>query len=423
MTIGTVTKTARPRQLDVDEAVALLRVIPPAVGVEQVAVADALGRVLAEEVVAPRPVPAHDSSAMDGYAVRFADLADSSRLPLQGRVAAGHPLGEPLLPGHAVRIFTGAVMPDGADTVALQEECEQEECEGDDGPQGRYVVLPEHLVEGANRRPAGEDMAAGSVVLDPGTRLRPQHIGVATAVGRTELTVRRRLRAGVIATGDELRPPGEPLPPGCIHDTNRHTVTAALRALGAEVSDYGILADSRAAIRAAIATAAAENDVVLSTGGVSVGEEDHVRAAVEEIGRLEFWRLPIKPGRPVAVGEVAGVPFVGLPGNPVAAMVSFWLVGRPLVLRLAGAADVAVPRFRVEAGFAHRRAPGRREFLRCRVEPGPGGTARALLYPRAGSGMVRSLAWADGLVELLETDGDVAEGDLVRYIPYATLDT
>ncbi len=405
--------TASQRSLTIPEALGRISARSPVRGLEHVEVAETLGRVLAEDVVAALPVPAHDSSAMDGYAFCHSDLTPERRMPLQGRVAAGHPLGVRLLPGFAVRIFTGGVMPAGADTVALQEDCDAGES---------FVVLPEALVRGANRRPAGEDMVAGSVVLTPGTRLRPQDLGVAAAVGRTALMVRRRVRVGVIATGDELRPPGQALPPGCIHDSNRHTVTAALRALGAEVTDYGIVTDKRELIRDAIASAARTTDLIISTGGVSVGDEDHVRAAVEEIGSLEFWRLPLKPGRPIAMGEVAGVPFVGLPGNPAAAMVSFWLMARPLVLRLQGAADLDVPRFPVVAAFRHRRSPGRREFLRCRLRLEADGTVRAEAYPKAGSGMVRSLAWADGLVEVLENDGDVEVGDVVRYVPYSALD-
>jgi molybdopterin molybdotransferase len=398
--------------MTISDALARIRARGPVDGAEQLDLAASLGRVLAEDIVAERPVPAHDSSAMDGYAFRFSDLTPERRMPIQGRVAAGHPLGEPLLPGFAVRIFTGGVMPAGADTVALQEDCDVH---------GGSVVLPA-LKRGANRRPAGEDMAAGAVVLSRGTRIRPPDIGVATAVGRTALTVHRQVSVGVVSTGDELRPPGRPLPPGCIHDTNRRTVTASLRALGARVTDYGIVPDRREHIRDAIANAALENDLVISTGGVSVGDEDHVRAAVEGVGTLEFWRLPLKPGRPIAVGAFGDVPFVGLPGNPAAAMVGFWLVGRPFVLRLMGLAEVDFPRFPVPADFRHARTPGRREFLRCRLVTDSAGTARAQVYPKAGSGMVRSLSWADGLVEILEDSGDVEVGDIVRYIPYSVLD-
>jgi molybdopterin molybdotransferase len=406
-------RTVPLSSITIDEALERIRTRTPVHGLEHVGIAATLGRVLAEEVTARRPVPAHDSSAMDGYAFRVADLTAARRMPLQGRVAAGHPLGEPLRPGFAVRIFTGGVMPVGADTVALQEDCAAGE---------GFVDLPADLRAGANRRPAGEDMAEGTLVLMPGARLRPQDIGVATAVGRTTLVVRRQVKVGVIATGDELRPPGEPLPPGCVHDTNRHTVTALLRRLGALVTDYGIVPDHPQAIRDSIATAAVENDLIISTGGVSVGDEDHVRGAVEDLGSLEFWRLPLKPGRPVAVGEVSGVPFLGLPGNPAAAMTAFWLIGRPLVLRLMGADELGFPRFPVMAGFRHKRAPSRREFLRCRLRSAPDGTVRAEVYPKAGSGMVQSLAWADGLVEVLETDGDVEVGDIVRYVPYSALD-
>jgi molybdopterin molybdotransferase len=410
MTTRTVPATGL---LAISDALDRIRAHAPVSGLEHVDVADSLGRFLAEEVIAPYPVPAYDSSAMDGYALRFADLTPELRMPVQGRVAAGHPLGEELRPGHAVRIFTGGAMPAGADTVALQEDCAIADAS---------VLLPPGLVPGANRRLAGEDMAAGTTVLVPGTRIGPQHIGVATAVGRTSLTVRRRIRVAVIATGDELRPPGQELPPGCVHDTNRHAIGAALRALGAEVDDVGVVPDRRELIRDTMSAAAARNDLIVSTGGVSAGEEDHVRAVVEALGALEFWRLPVKPGKSIAVGEVNGAPFVGLPGNPVAAMVAFWLIGRPLALRLMGATEIDNPRFPVIADFSHQRRPGRREFLRARLRTDPDGSARAEIFPSAGSGIMRSLAWAEGLIEIPEEDGNVGVGDIVRYVPYSVLD-
>jgi molybdopterin molybdotransferase len=284
------------------------------------------------------------------------------------------------------------------------------------------VILPPDLVPGANRRHAGEDIAAGTTVLAAGSRLRPQDIGMAAAVGRASLRVRRRLRIGLLVTGDELRRPGAPLPPGCIYDSNRHTVGAALRSLGAEVSDYGIVPDNRAAIRDALSVAAASNDLVVSTGGMSEGEEDHVRAAVQEIGSLDFWKLPIKPGSPVAIGDAADAAFLGLPGNPVAAMITFWLLGRPLVLHLMGAADLAPARFPVIALFDHQHRPGRREFLRARLRAQAGGRLGAETFGSTGSGMLSSLTWSDGLIELSEDTGDVAAGDIVSYLPYHGLE-
>lgn len=380
--------------------------------VHDVSLADAVGRVLAADLTAEIAVPAHPSSAMDGYAVRAADVDGGATLPLQGRSAAGRPLGEPLLAGHAVRILTGAVLPEGADTVVMQEYCQEH-----DGK----VTLTAEVIAGANCRPVGDDLAAGAVVLRRGARLRPQDVGAAASVGRGTLSVVRRLRVAVLATGDELRPPGETLPEGCIYDSNRHTISAALSALGAHVVDSRIVEDDPTTVREVLAAAASRVDLIVSTGGVSVGDEDHVRPAVQELGALDFWRLPVKPGGPVAVGHVAGVPFVGLPGNPVAALVAFWLTARPLALHLMGAADVPVARFSAVADFAHRHRPGRREFLRARLVPDPSGLPRVTAYRSTGSGMLSSLTWSDGLVEISEDAGDIAVGDHVRYIPYSAL--
>ena len=401
------------KYMSVDEAIALVRGRPPVRGAEPVAVTEALGRVLAEDVVADAPVPAYESSAMDGYALRFADIGVDRRLRVDGRVAAGHPLATGLARGTAARIFTGAALPHGADTVAMQEFCRLD---------GDSVIVPPDLVRGVNRRDAGEDIAAGSTVLAAGTRLRAQDIGIATAVGRASLRVRRRLRVGVLVTGDELRPPGAPLPPGCIYDSNRHTVGAALRGLGAEVSDYGIVPDNREAIRDALSVAAAANSLVVSTGGMSEGEEDHVRAVVQEIGSLDFWKLPIKPGRPVAVGSVGEAAFLGLPGNPVSAMITFWVLGRPHVLHLMGATDTTPTRFPVVALFDYQHRPGRREFLRGRLRVGSGGRLGAETFGSTGSGMLSSLNWSDGLIELSEDAGAVASGDIVSYLPYHGLE-
>ena len=399
--------------LSIDDAIARIKRHPPVRGTEHIGVSHALRRILAEDVVADAPVPAHDSSAMDGYAFRFADLAAGRRLRVEGRVAAGHPLDGSLTPRTAARIFTGGAMPEGADTVAMQEFCHID---------GDAVVLPADITPGANRRAAGEDVASGATVLTAGTRLRPQDIGIATAVGRTRLMVRRQIKVGVIATGDELRPPGKPLPTGCIHDTNRHTVTAALRSLGAEVTDYGIAPDRKDAIRDALLAAAAGNDLIISTGGVSAGEEDHVRTAVQEVGSLDFWKLPLKPGRPVTVGAVTGIPFIGLPGNPVSAMVTFWLVGRPFTLQLMGATSPEPTRFPVVALFDHGHRRGRRELLRARLRTGVGGRLGVETYSSTSSGMLSSLTWSDGLVEIPEDAGDVNIGDIVSYIPYHGLD-
>ena len=398
--------------MTIEQAMDEITKYPRAEGTDRLPLAECLGRILAEDVVAIDAVPAHASSAMDGFAFRHDDAVASERLPIQGRVAAGHPLGEPLAPGHAVRIFTGGMMPVGADTVAMQEDCVAD---------ASFVTLPARLSAGANCRSAGDDVAAGSCVLLGGHRIRPQDIGLAASVNRAFLTVHRRIKVGLATTGDELRAPGDPLPPGCVRDSNRHTIGAALRSLGAEVTDYGIVPDNREVIRETLARAAAENDLVLSTGGVSVGDEDHVRPAVQEIGNLMFWRLPIKPGRPVAVGDIKGIPFVGLPGNPVSVMIAFWLIARPLLLHLMGVVDLDVARFPVTAKFDHPRRPGRREFLRARLEVDAAGTTHATVYRSTSSGMLSSLTWSDGLVDIPERHGEIREGDQVLFVPYTGL--
>ncbi|BAE52601.1 molybdopterin molybdotransferase MoeA [Paramagnetospirillum magneticum] len=398
--------------MTVAEALARLEErLAPAVGVEDIRLHDGLGRILADDVVSAVNVPPHDNSAVDGWAFRRADLPADGILPVVGRVAAGHPLDGPLPAGGAVRIFTGAPMPDGADTVAMQEDCKDLD--------GR-VALPVRLAEGDNARQAGEDISKGSVVLRAGTRLRPQELGVAAATGRSSLKVYRPLRAAVFSTGDEIRDPGADLPPGCIYDTNRFTATGLLRALGAEVTDLGILPDRFETIRDALAEAAVSHQLILTSGGVSVGDEDHVKPAVLAQGSLDFWRLAIKPGRPVALGEVAGTPFVGLPGNPVAVMVTFMLIARPMVLRLMGAAQTALPRYPVEAGFAFKHKPGRREYLRARLAHMDGRLVAAK-FPSDGSGVLTSMTWSDGLVDIPEDRGDIAPGEMVDFLSYADM--
>lgn len=398
--------------MSVAEALARLEAkLAPAVTAETLPLPQALFRILAENVVAPLNVPPHDNSAVDGWAFRHADLPPDGCLPVVGRVAAGHPFDGELPQGGAVRIFTGAPMPSGADTVAMQEDCREDE---------GGVVLPTRLKCGDNARQAGEDVTLGSVVLHAGTRLRPQELGIAAAVGRAELSVYRPLRAAVFSTGDEIREPGTVLDPGCIYDTNRFTAGALLRSLGAEVTDLGILPDRLEVILAALKQAAATHDLILTSGGVSVGDEDHVKPAVLALGSLDFWRLAIKPGRPVAIGEVAGTPFVGLPGNPVAVMITFMLIARPMVLRLMGATQTGLQRFAVEAGFAFKHKPGRREYLRAKLVHTDGRLVAAK-FPSEGSGVLSSMVWSDGLVDIPEDRGDIAPGEMVDFVTYAEM--
>jgi len=384
---------------------------------EETALSDALGRILAEDIVAPENVPPHDNSAVDGFAVYFDDLAEAGEttLPIAGRAAAGHPFPRHQERGAAVRIFTGAPMPTGdgeggPDTVLMQEDCRADDSS---------VTIPSGIKRGANRRLAGEDVRAGSVILRAGQRLRPQEIGLAAGVGRSHLVVRAALRAAVFSTGDEVREPGGARDAGSIYDSNRFTLGALLRGLGVTVSDLGILPDDRATIAAALREAASRHDVILTSGGVSTGGEDHVRDAVEDAGSLHFWRLAIKPGRPVALGQVGRVPFIGLPGNPVAAMVTFLRVARPLIQRLAGAEAAPPPLFQVRAGFDYKKKLNRREYVRVRLETdaSPGHIARK--FKRDGAGILSSMVFADGLVELPEAVTGVKEGELVDYLPFS----
>lgn len=387
-------------------------------GDESVALDEALGRVLAEDLVAPFAVPAHDNSAVDGYAVYVDDLDPEAetRLPIHGRATAGHPLEGPQPRGTAVRIFTGAEMPAGPggtapDTVMMQEDCRLE---------GDRVAIAPGIRRGANRRLAGEDVAEGATVLAAGRRLRPQDLGQAAAVGRGELAVAARLKVALFSTGDELREPGEPLPAGCIYDSNRHTLGGLLRGLGCAVTDLGILEDREPAVRAALAGAARDHDLLITSGGVSVGEEDHVKAAVEAQGRLHAWRLAIKPGRPIALGQVGRVPFVGLPGNPVAVVVTFVQFVRPLILRLAGAAPEPVPGFPVTAAFAHRKKKDRREWLRASLSL-EDGRLTAHKFERDGAGILSSVVESDGLVELPEDLTRLEAGTTVKFLPFSAL--
>ncbi len=410
--------------LTVDQALALLdeRVVPVD-GTETRPLMAAAGCVLAEDVVAAFPVPPYDNSAVDGYAVYLDDLAASgeTRLPVAGRAAAGHPLDGPAPRGAAIRIFTGARMPDGGgggpgpDTVMMQEDCRIE---------GGDVILPAGLKRGANRRFAGEDLRQGQTVLQAGTRLDAPAIGIAASIGRTHLTVHRPLRVAVFSTGDEVREPGTPLAPGTIYDANRFALLAALRRLGCATTDLGILADRETDIRGTLAAAADGHDLLLSSGGMSAGEEDHVKAAVESMGSLRFWRLAMKPGRPVALGQVrrpsgGSVPFAGLPGNPVAVMVTYMLIARPLILRLSGQTDIALRRYPVRAGFEHRKKIGRREFLRTRLLSDAAGGLTAEKHGRSGAGILSSLIGADGLVDLPEGLDHLQKGMTVQFLPFS----
>lgn len=394
--------------------------VTPVAEVEEVLLNEALGRVIAADISATEDLPSFDNSAVDGFAVRHVDLAPATdtRLVIADRVMAGHAAAHPLAPGEAVRIFTGAPMPAGADTVFMQEDCRID---------GNAVIVPAGLEPGANSRFAGEDLPKGAIMLPAGRKLTAADVALAAAQGRTCLAVRRRLRVAVFSTGDEVMEPGTERPAAGIYDANRHLLCGLLEKFGAVVTDLGILRDEPAALQTAIAGAAGDHDLVITSGGVSTGEADHVRATIERIGRLVFWRVAIKPGRPVAMGVVPGGPpghaaaFAGLPGNPAAVYVTFVRVVWPLLLRLAGAAmrqPLALP---VRATFAYRKRKGRREYVRVTLRRAADGAVEAVKFPRDGAGVITSLTETDGLVELGEGETEITPGMTVGFLSYAAL--
>ncbi|WP_411903207.1 molybdopterin molybdotransferase MoeA [Methylorubrum thiocyanatum] len=402
------------KPMRIEEAVALIAErFPVVAGTETVPLGLADGRIAAEDVFAGHDLPPFANAAVDGYAVRFADLnpETESVLPVGGRLPAGAAAGA-IPAGTAIRIFTGAPMPPGADTVFMQEDVRRE---------GDRVVLPTGLKPGANARPAGEDLEKGSLAIPAGQRLRPQDLALAAATGHARIAVRRRLRVALFSTGNELTEPGAALRPGAIHDSNRVLLATLLTRLGVTVDDLGILRDDPATLPAHLAEAARDHDLILTSGGVSTGEEDHVKAAVEALGALMLWRLAIKPGRPVAAGLVAGTPFVGLPGNPVAVYVTLLFVVRPLLARLGGARHEPPLAWPVRAGFGYRKKAGRREFVRVILVRGEDGTVEARKFPRDGAGVLTSLSESDGLVELPDDAIAIAPGDTLAYYPHSLL--
>ncbi|WP_275546183.1 MULTISPECIES: gephyrin-like molybdotransferase Glp [unclassified Pseudomonas] len=371
---------------------------------EQVALADADGRVLAEPLIAALDLPPWANSAMDGYALRLADWSGLP-LPVSQRVQAGT-APTPLQPGTCARIFTGAPLPEGADTVEMQENVEVDEA-------GR-VDFRERLKVGQNVRAQGQETRTGECVLPAGTRLGPIELGLAASLGAAQLLVRRRLRVAVLSTGDELVEPGQSLGPGQIYNSNRRLLIAWLQRLGCAVVDAGILPDDLQRTREALG-ALSEVDLILSTGGVSVGEADYLGLALREAGELALWKLAIKPGKPLTFGHYQGVPVIGLPGNPASTLVTFGLLARPYMLRRLGAQRVEPLGFAMPAGFTWGKPGMRREYLRARLENG-----RVVPYANQSSGVLRSAAWAEGLAEVME-GSTLAEGDMLRFIPLSEI--
>jgi molybdopterin molybdotransferase len=399
-----------------DEALAILRErVAPVVGTETVPLERAAGRVLAETVRSSQTVPAADNAAVDGYAFRHADYeAAGGWFPVSARIAAGHPAGEPLAPMTAARIFTGALMPAGADTVAMQEDCEPHEQDGQS-----FVAVPPGLKPGANRRKAGEDLQVGDVVAAGGERLRPQELGAIASTGKAEVAVYSRLRVALISTGDEILRPGRQREPSQVYDSNHFLLRGLLATLGAQVSDFGVVADHEQALGEALGRAAADHHVIITTGGASRGEEDHVIASLDRLGKRHLWQLAIKPGRPMTFGQIGQRVVLGLPGNPVAVFVCFLLYARPTLLALGGTHWIEPPRFLVEADFdMPRKKADRREFLRGILARGADGRPLVRKFRRDGSGLITSLREADGLIELEEHVTSVARGEPVRFIPF-----
>jgi molybdopterin molybdotransferase len=390
----------------------LLAAARPVEGVEHVPTLEANGRVLAEDQVAMLDVPSADNTQMDGYAVRATDcVGGAAVLRVAQRIPAGS-VGQPLQPGTAARIFTGALIPEGADAVVMQEQCELE---------GDQVTVRHAPQSGEWIRRQGEDVRIGSVILPAGTRLRSQELGLAASVGLATLPVRRRLRVAVFFTGDELAMPGEPLTPGAIYNSNRFTLRGLLENFGCEFTDYGIVPDSLQATRDTLREAARQHDLIITSGGVSVGEEDHIKPAVEAEGRLDMWQIAVKPGKPLAFGEVrrdkGNAFFIGLPGNPVSSFITFLLFVRPFLLRLQGVSGAVEPRsIAMRADFDWPKPDRRNEFLRARMND-EGGLE---LFPNQGSGVLTSTVWADGLIDNPPGQA-IARGDVVRFIPFAAL--
>ena len=393
--------------------------ISPVVETERVRLHGARNRVIAADVKAPVDLPPFDNSAVDGYAVRHADLwpDGDTKLAIAGRLTAGARDSVVLKPGEAIRIFTGAAMPKGADTVFMQEDVTADD---------NHVIVPKGLKLGANRRLAGEDVRAGAVVLQAGTILEPQHIALAAALGLIEMVVRRRLKVAIFSTGDEVVEPGSARSGAAVYDSNRFLLAELLELLGATVSDLGILADDPDVLAKALRKAA-NHDLIITTGGVSTGEADHVRGAVERTGSLVFWRVAIKPGRPVAMGVIRrakggdSAAFVGLPGNPVAVFVTFVRVVKPLLRQLSGARPGKLIPLPVRAAFTYRKKKDRREYVRVTLKRAADGEIEAIKHPQDGAGILTSLTETDGLLELPEDLTALEPGGLAGFLSYAAL--
>lgn len=397
------------------EALAILRSrVHPVVESEEVQLAEAAGRFLAEALVSPRPIPAHDNAAVDGYA--FAHSAynkeKGAKLIVAGEASAGHPFQAKPPPDSAVRIFTGAVMPSGLDSVVMQEDTRIEQMGNE-----RWVHIPPGLKQGANRRLAGEDSKPGDVLVEVGTTLRPQEVATAAATGLDRLRCYAPLKVAVVSTGDEILRPGEAFTRGKVYDANAAMLKGLIQAAGAEAVDLGILADNAGLVRAALSDASVRYNVVVVSGGASQGAEDHVVRNIDALGKRHLWQIAIKPGRPMSFGQIGDCVVLGLPGNPVAVFVCFLIYVRPVLTRLAGGIWPEPVSFPLPASFAQKKKVGRREFWRARLTR-TGGRLAVAKFARDGSGLISSMREADGLIEVAENVSEVREGDIVDFMPF-----
>ena len=402
------------------EAIGLLRTrIAPIAAIGTVKLEASFGRILARPVAAPHPVPAHTNSAVDGYAFAHAsyDRSGGTTFEISGRAAAGHTLAEAPPPGTAVRIFTGATIPPGLDTVSMQEDCRTQEAVGG---QPACVTIPGGLKPGANVRRAGEDVALGETIFTTGHVVRPQDLAALASVGLGEVDCFERLRVAIVSTGDELIRPGEAsLVPGQVYDANAPMLTALAALAGCTAQDLGIWPDDAGEVRARLAKAAGEFDIILTSGGASIGEEDHLGAAIDALGSRHFWRLAIKPGRPMMFGQIGGSVVLGLPGNPVAVFVCFLMYAWPLLRRLSGAPWPEPRRLPMKAAFDFPdRKVGRREFWRGMLVETPDGLA-VDKFQRDGSGLISGLRMADGLIDIPENVAEVKRGETLAYLPFS----
>lgn len=388
----------------------------PVKDTETLALKDTLGRVLANDLVSNINVPPTDNSAMDGYAIRVADLSANSELLVSQRICAGE-TGSTLKPNTAARIFTGAPIPEGADAVVMQENCEVNKNKN-------TVLINQTVSAGNNIRRAGEDILSGATILKAGQGLRAQDIGLAASIGIAELTVKRHLKVAVFFTGDELRDPGSELKAGQIYNSNRYTLSAALTGLGCDVIDLGNVEDSLETTIKAMQIAAEQADLVMTSGGVSVGEEDHIRKALEHLGQLDMWRVNIKPGKPFAFGQIdthqKSTPFIGLPGNPVSVFVTFCIFARPYILKSQGIENTHAQSFMVPSDFERDGTDSRNEFLRARFEINELGISLLSLYPNQGSGVLTSASWANGLA-FIPANTKIRKGEMIKFTPFSEL--